>query len=387
MKPARDTIFFQAVTHQLDGMMLRVCGATPESFARLADAAGTPFQSAGWLGAFLQSHDALADFRLIEITHKDGASLILPLALSRRAGMTFAEKIGGAHASYFAPAHIGKPMGWPRAALANALKKAGDMAGVDAFLLADCPESWFNAPNTLTILPHQPAPSDGAGLALDADGEAVLARLSDRDDRKKLRQKSAKLAAFGPLTTGWVEAADIPAMLEQYYGWKAQQFAAMGIVDPFCEPAMRRFLATATSDEDAPIRLFALKAGERLLALIGGAQAGGKFSGKQFSGMFTAYEPAPEIARHSPGEVLIAALIPALCREGFAHFDLGVGEARYKAHYCPERITLLDIAIPVTATGRIACAGWLLARKAKRAIKQNGALFERVKRFRRLLRR
>jgi CelD/BcsL family acetyltransferase involved in cellulose biosynthesis len=384
MIPAHVHLPFQEITDTFDGVMLRVSGATPESFARLAEVetSATPFQSASWIEAFLGSHDTSTDFRLIEITDQRGSTL-LPLLLFRRAGVTLAGKIGGAHASYFAPACIGDPCAVPHAPLAQMLGKAGHMAGIDAFLLADCPENWGTSGNALMQLPHQPSPSDGAGLTLDADGETVLARLSDRDDRKKLRQKSTKLAAFGPLTTGWVEAADIPAALEQYYDWKARQFAAMGIADPFSEPTMRRFLATATVGGDAPIRLFQLKAGERPLALLGGAQAGGSFTGKQFSGMFTAYDPVPDVARYSPGEVLIAALIPALCRESFAHFDLGVGEARYKAHYGPERITLLDIALPVTVLGRMACASWLLARKAKRAIKQNGAVFDGLKRFRR----
>lgn len=382
MTYTRDHSPFQTVTDHLDGVMLRVSGAMPESFARLEEAAGTPFQSTGWIRAFLESHDALADFRLIEITGPHG-SLLLPLVVSRRAGLCLAEKIGGAHASYFAPAFIGTSKDWMRISLAPMLKKIGRMAGIDAYLLADCPRDWRSRANALSALPHQPSPSDGAGLTLDADGETMLARLSDRHHRKKLRHKTTKLADFGPLTTGWVETAEIPTALGQYYGWKAQQFAAMGIADPFFEPAMRRFLTLASEGQDAPIRLFQLKAGERPLALIGGARVGQQFSGMHFSGMFTAYDPAPEIARHSPGEVLIAALIPALCREGFAHFDLGVGEARYKAHYCPERIALLDVAVPVTARGLVACAGWRLVRRAKRAIKQNGALFDVLKKIRR----
>lgn len=363
-------------------LSVRVSGATPESFARLAvaEASTTPFQSAGWVRAFLESHGVGDQFRLIELINDHGSTLLLPLLLTRRAGVTQAGKIGGAHASYFMPGSIGGMPGWPRPVLSAALKKAGQLVGIDAYLLADCPRDWDDAGTLLHVLPHQISPDVGAMLVIDADGETLLSRLSDRDDRKKLRQKRNKLAALGDLHAGWVKPADIAGALAAFYQWKAAQFTEMGIRDPFADPAFRRFLERATAGDDPAIRLFMLRAGERPLALLGGAR-----SGVHFSGMFTAYDPSPEIARHSPGEVLISALIPALCEADFAAFDLGVGEARYKAHYCPERIALVDIALPVTPGGHAAGMVWRLARKAKRAIKQNGALFEVFRKIRRRL--
>lgn len=364
-----------------EALTMRVSGATPESFARLAaaEASTTPFQSARWVQAFLGSGNASERFRLIEITNSAGSSLLLPLLLTRRAGVTIAEKIGGAHASYFVPGSTGGGIGWRRETLNAALEAAARLATVDAALLADCPLKWGAAPSPLALLPHQSAPSDGAGLTLNADGETLLSRLSDRDDRKKLRQKRNKLAAPGDVQAGWVDPADVAGALASFYAWKASQFAEMGIRDPFADPGFRRFLDRATAGDDPPIRLFMLSAGGRPLAILGGARSGG-----HFSGMFTAYDPAPDIARHSPGEVLIAALIPALAGGDCQGFDLGVGEARYKAHYCPERIALMDFAVQATAAGRAACAAWRLARKAKRAIKQNDALFDFWKKIRRL---
>lgn len=363
-------------------LMVSISGATPESFTRLAaaEASTTPFQSARWVQAYLESHDASERFRLIELTNEHGSTLLLPLLLTRRAGMTLAEKIGGAHASYFVPGCAGNGSGWPRHALSAALKKAGQLAGIDAYLLADCPRDWASSGNLLNALPHQMSPDAGAMLVIDADGETLLSRLQDRDDRKKLRQKRNKLAALGELQTGWVEPADIAGALAAFYQWKATQFAEMGISDPFAEPAFRRFLDRATAGDDPAIRLYRLHASGRPLAVLGGAR-----SGSHFSGMFTAYDPAPEIARHSPGEVLIAALIPALSEVDFAGLDLGVGEARYKAHYCPARVNLMDIALPVTWRGWLTARQWRAARAAKGAIKRNGALFGFLKKIRRRL--
>lgn len=342
----------------------------------------TPFQSARWLESFLVAHQALADFRLIEISDVAGNALLLPLKKSRRSGGRVGEKIGEGHASYFFPVIAGETGDWPHEALHAALTSAGREAGLDAFLFEEAPLAWMGRDNPLAGLPHQPAPSEAAGLTLMPDAEALLARLSDRDDRKKLRQKSAKLAALGDLRTGWVtRETEIRAVLAQYFSWKAGQFAALGVADPFAAPEIRAFLEAATLGEAPAIRLYTLHAGERLLAVLGGA-----LGTESFSGMFTAYDPDAAVARYSPGEVLLVALIRTLCTEGAHRFDLGVGEARYKAHYCPEVIALADIAVPVSGRGRVLAAMWRLRRGLKRKLKQNEAAFSLLKRLRRGLR-
>ena len=241
---------------------------------------------------------------------------------------------------------------------------------------------WRGRDNPLAALLHQLAPSEAASLTLISDAETLLARLSDRDDRKKLRQKSAKLAALGELRTGWVtQEADIRSVLAQYFNWKAGQFVALGIADPFAAPEVRTFLETATLGETPAIRLYTLHAGERLLAVLGGA-----LGTDGFSGMFTAYDPDAAVARYSPGEVLLVALIRTLCTEGATQFDLGVGEARYKAHYCPEAITLVDIAVPISVKGQVIASLWRVMRGLKRKLKQNDAAFDLLKKLRRGLR-
>ncbi|OYU49192.1 MAG: GNAT family N-acetyltransferase [Rhizobiales bacterium PAR1] len=355
-----------------------------EALDILARARGhaTPFQSARWLESFLVAHLALTDFRLIEISDVKGNALLLPLRKSRHWGGNVGEKIGEGHASYFFPVLAGETSDWPQEALRAALTAAGREAGFDAFLFEEAPLTWMGHANPLAELPHQPAPSEAAGLTLMPDAEALLARLSDRDDRKKLRQKSSKLAAFGELRTGWVtRETEIRAVLAQYFSWKAGQFAALGITDPFAEPEIRAFLEAATLGDTRAIRLYTLHAGERLLAVLGGA-----LGAESFSGMFTAYDPDAAVARYSPGEVLLVALIRTLCSEGAHQFDLGVGEARYKAHYCPETIALADIAVPVSGRGRILAAMWRLKRGLKRKFKQNEAAFGLLKRLRRRLR-
>lgn len=359
----------------------RVDGASGATFARLAaaEATASPFQGAGWITSYLDAHQAIDDFRLIEIGDEEGNALLLPLHILRCNGASLAVKVGGAHASFFVPLSIGDVSGWPSQALADALIMAGEQAGIDAFLLADGPLEWGGRPNPLVQMPHQSAPSSGAGLSLGADAEAVLARLMDRDDRKKQRYKRRKLAESGCLAAGWTPCdATLDAALACFFDWKAQQFAALGAPDPFAAPDIRAFIRHACCRPEPAIRLFVLTLDARPAAVIGVARSGG-----HVSGMFTAYDPTPAISRFSPGDIMMADFIQTLCTEGFSAFDLGVGEARYKAHFCPEPIPLVDIAVPVTTLGRITSAGWLMARRMKRVIKQNPAAFGLARKLRR----
>jgi len=86
--------------------------------------------------------------------------------------------------------------------------------------------------------------------------------------------------------------------------------------------------------------------------------------------MFTAFDADPAIARASPGELLMLEVIRVQCRRGRRVFDLGVGEARYKNSLCDEVEELVDMALPITARGRIyvAAADGLL--RLKRLAKQ-----------------
>jgi CelD/BcsL family acetyltransferase involved in cellulose biosynthesis len=52
--------------------------------------------------------------------------------------------------------------------------------------------------------------------------------------------------------------------------------------------------------------------------------------------MATSFDMASEIAKTSPGEILLVDLIKLKCHAGITVFDLGVGEARYKTTICDD---------------------------------------------------
>ncbi len=336
----------------------------------------TPFQRKEWLAAYLMATGATADFRLVEIETPRGA-VLLPLEIGKLGPFRIADITGGKQASFHGVAIRGEPA-FSAAALRQALREAGRALGVDALLITDAPQVWRREDHPLTILPRQPSPSSGWAVTLEAECETLFARLSDREDRKKQRYKANKLAQIGPVRAGWItDAAERRTAIEKLVIWKAERFGHVGIDNPFAAPAMQDFLHRASNGSDAPIHIFGLWAGARLVAVMACAR-----EGWACSGMVNANEQDPDIAKTSPGEQLLNHLLRTLCAEGAMQFDLGVGEARYKAHYCPEPVALFDAALAVNLRGQIATRLFLAMRGLKRSIKQNERLWSLVTRYR-----
>ena len=102
------------------------------------------------------------------------------------------------------------------------------------------------------------------------------------------------------------------------------------------------------------------------------------------SGLFIGHDGDPEIARSSPGEIMVHAVVADAIARGFSEFDLGVGEARYKNEACEIVEPLFDSAFAVTLKGRLAAWTFLAARRIKGAVKRSPrlkALFVRMRQF------
>ena len=119
--------------------------------------------------------------------------------------------------------------------------------------------------------------------------------------------------------------------------------------------------------------------GERIIAVFGALPGA-----ERLSGLFIGHDGDPEIARSSPGEIMVQAVVADAIARGFAEFDLGVGEARYKDEACEIVEPLFDSAFAVTLKGRLAAWAFLAARRAKRAAKRSPRLKALHARLRRL---
>ncbi|MCX7324261.1 MAG: GNAT family N-acetyltransferase [Hyphomicrobiales bacterium] len=343
----------------------------------------TPYQRYDWVKAYAQhvlGKDGAA-LRIVRVRSAGGRTLaMLPFASRRRKGLTTASFVGGKHANF----HMGlyDPVFAARldepAARQMLRNGALAMGGVDAFILHCQPVSWNGVANPLARIDAQASPSQGYRLPLLPDCDATLANSMSSHARKKHKNKRARFAELGPsrLLAAGTEA-ERARILDAFFRQKALRFAQMNIADPFSEPSVRRFLTQAAAD--GAVELAALELNDTLVATYIGAVHHGRFSG-----MATSFEPDPAIMKVSPGEILLVELIRTQCRKGLSLFDLGVGEARYKATICNETEELVDSFVAITPKGHLAASASRQLQRIKRAIKASPLAFGLMARLRKL---
>ena len=324
----------------------------------------TAFQTAGWIEAYFNGFADISDLVVIDIAAAN-SRLILPLEIGRLGPFRVADFPGGKHASFHAPI-VERMGGISEAGLRRSLSEAARKLGLDAFLLRDCPFTIDGLRNPMLALPHAESPSPLAMLTVEGDGETLLQRLSDKDDRKKLRQMERRLAEIGEVTHGWAGRDEVEAVLDAVFAWKAVRFSQMGIDDPFAPPEAKAYLQHATAGNGPAMRFYVLRCAGTPVAVLGGAATEG-----QFSAVVIAHDPDPAIERTSPGIVLLSYFVKTLADAGFRHFDLGVGEARYKARFCPLTIKLFDAALGIGLRGAMAAPIFRLSRHLKLVLKRS----------------
>ncbi len=344
----------------------------------------TPYQRFDWIMAYLRARSQVGNARILVLRDRDGRpQILLPLIVERRFGLRVARTVGDTHANYHLPLFARRDAASIRAEdVTAALTRAARSAGIAVYELQHQPRSWDGTVNPFGT-GGEPEASNGYGLTLEPDPDATVRRVFSADARKKLRSKEKRLIeAHGPVVYRRAETAEeANRFLTAFYAHKAVRFAAMGIADPYADPSIRAFLAAAAAGPEAALEIHALciAEGGRVLATFGGA-----VTGQRYSGMMTAFDPDPDIARYSPGDLLLQHLVREQATRGRLGFDLGVGEARYKASICDETIELVEATIPVTLAGRAYGAIRQGLVRAKRGIKRDPRLYAAFQRLRKL---
>ncbi|GJD72987.1 GNAT family N-acetyltransferase [Methylobacterium goesingense] len=352
-----------------------------------ADAAvmGTPYQRFDWVSAFAAARPG-ADLQIVVLRDAGGRPrVLLPLVVAREGGVRVARVVGCKHANYHMPLFASREAAAMRPEdLIEHLRVFGCGAGIDVFALSHQPRFWDGAANPLGARAERAA-SDAYGLILGPDPESTVKRVFSGDARKKLRSKEKKLVeAFGPVACRRAGTAEeVRHYLSAFYEQKAQRFAAMGVANPYADPLIRAFLARGTALEpgtDPAIEVTALVATrtDRVFAVFAGA-----VDGQRYSGMMTSFDADPLVSRSSPGDILLHHLIADQTARGRRAFDLGVGEARYKASICDETIELGETTIPVTLRGHLFALRAVGTARLKRRIKRDPRLMALARRLRR----
>jgi CelD/BcsL family acetyltransferase involved in cellulose biosynthesis len=337
-------------------------------------ALASPYQGFAFVDAWLRTTGQARAVEPMIVVARDEAgraNAVLPLGRARRGPVCAAEFLGGADANFkmglFRPG-----LEASNEAIVDLLRRAARMTAprVDVFWLADQPHSWQGVVNPMAALSRQPSPSFGHKSALNDDFDVWLKNHYSGEAQRKWRKKARRLHEIGPIVHVVArDEASASEILLAFLNQKAARMRALGLANVYGQAHTARFFEVAAMANlrhgTPPIELHALRSGERIVATFGGlAQA------ERFCGMFLSYDADPEIARCSPGQMIVLETIRDLIARGFATFDLGVGEARYKDENCETDEPLFDAAVAVTAVGSAVAAARLLQRRIKRWTKQ-----------------
>jgi CelD/BcsL family acetyltransferase involved in cellulose biosynthesis len=349
-------------------------------------APASPYQDFDFAQLWLKTIGVAHGVRPLIVVARDAVGevvALLPLGARALGPLRVAVFLGGTDANF----NLGlfrREEAWSPQEIARLLAAAARAAQphVDAFLFNNQPRDWQGAPNPLAAAPNQPSPSFAYKGALPGDFAAWLNAHASKEAQKKLRKKAKRLEVMGPVVhRRAVDAAEVERLLAAFFAQKSARMRARGITNAYERPEARAFLsglARCGLETGAPkLELHGLSVGNRVVATFG-ALAGGD----RLSGLFLSYDADPEIARSSPGELIVQTVVREAIARGFKTFDLGVGEARYKGETCEAEEPLFDSAFGVDAFGRAAAWAFLAKRRLKRRVNRSPRLIALFRRLR-----
>lgn len=351
----------------------------------LAGGVATPYQTPDFLRAWADNVGRTegVELALAIARRADGRAVaLLPLGVSRRFGLRVASYLGGTHVNYNLPVFARDAVeAFTPAEASRLLREIAAAARIDLFALSNQPEIWRGAPNPLAGLPHQPSPDFAYSGKLEASVEAHLKRYVSAKTRSAQRRKLRRFEERGEVRIYRAETeADRAHVLDAYFAQKAQRLAAKGIDNVFAEPGVEGFIRAAAGlgAEPASIDLYGFDLDGQVIATFGVIA-----DRDRMCGMFNSITSC-DLARYSPGELLLTFMVEDAIGRGMSEFDLGVGAAAYKALFCPDVDPLFDTIVGVSPLGRAGAGVYAAKRAAKAWVKSNPTVYAFATRIRKL---
>jgi CelD/BcsL family acetyltransferase involved in cellulose biosynthesis len=312
----------------------------------------------------------------------DAPVLVLPVEVIRDKACRVARYIGGSHANANFPLLRKDRAGAVTAELTDALFKALFLAipKLDAVLLARQQPQISGVANPFAALPSQPSPNLALSFALEPSFENLIKHRSGARKLKKMRQQARRMDERG----GWEcavanDGAEAARMLDGFFVMKAKRFEEFGLKNTFERQEIKDFFkalfGAGAPGPAAQFRLDALRVGGDILAVAGSTMR--HHTNIVEFGAVRAHEPTL-----SPGDFLFHQIIKRACENGAETFDFGVGDEPYKRAWCDIETQHFETVRGSGARGFAYAQFYVLANKAKLAIKRNPLLFDIVRRTR-----
>jgi CelD/BcsL family acetyltransferase involved in cellulose biosynthesis len=218
-----------------------------------------------------------------------------------------------------------------------------DVAWTASELIRDCGLRWFE-------FDHVPAGQQQFAPHRRALGASPVIELGDGFERYERRQREAGSKTLQRLRSRWrrLERDHGPARFEADVGdsellatlmrWKSAQYRSTGVTDVLALPWFRATVEGAfrASADGFSAPLSVLWAGERPVAMHLGLR-----SRSVWHYWLPAHDHDPELARTSPGMLMILAMAEHADSFGVRAIDFGKGKVRYKLEFANAEVPLI----------------------------------------------
>lgn len=363
-----------------------VCLQGPDAIAvyraHCSDALHAPPQSPDWVEAWARHCNP--DILCLTLSTEGRSRLALCLEVVRDGPVRTARIVGGSHANGSFPALAGGSVGdlghGDVAALSAAVRAV--RRDVDLLMMERLAERFEGVGNPLSPVRSWQSPDPALAIDLTPGFEGVLARASGKRKRKKHRSQIRKFESAGGFRRFAARGPEeVDRLLDAFFRMKSARFAAMGIDDAFADAGVRGFfrdLFGRAAGSPAPgFLLQALEVGGIVRAVTGSSLAPSAVVCD-----FVAFAE-DELAGASPGDFLFFENIREACERGLSTFDFSVGDEGYKRQWCDVESRHFDVAVPLTAKGRLAVGLRQGLVGAKRFVKSNPRLWNVIRALRR----
>lgn len=237
---------------------------------------------------------------------------------------------------------------------------------VDAIDLQKIPANITGISNPLTYLDCTPHGTSGHAIALSTISSNLNAPTSVARQRNKLRRDFRRLSQLGEtaflINPSPAEADEIFTTLIKF---KRQKYIATTGHDFLAMPGIRRFYREMAAPQHIGglSHISALTCGGKVVSAHLGFTGHGCFYYT-----FPAYDPA--YRQYSVGHLLLQHLIDQCRADEYVTFDLGEGDAAYKAKLATHELPLGDYEHALNPAGLL----YLQMRRARRSLAPAGAV-------------
>ncbi len=342
------------------------------------------YQNYDWVRIACNTFEKNNQICIITARNANGLQFILPMVLEgsilktlRWVGSTHANICSGLYSEAFLKSADEKLMRDIFKIIGKSIK------GIAKSKLNNQPMTLKSRPNPMTFLVQQSSVNNMYDMDLREGLDAILDQGSGKRKRKLWRKQNRVAESMGgcelviPKTNH-----EIMDALEEFEILKAKRLKELGIKNVFSDQNTVDFLramATAPVIENGKLfEIFQLKIAGKTRAMYAYG-----IDGKHCQAYVNAVE-YDDFAEHSPGEMVLYAMIEHLISQGYEKLDLGVGDERYKISWCPGKHRMFDTILPLSVFSIPIVFGVRIKNVVKRHLRNNPNIWLKLKKLRKV---